>query len=102
VQPTEAIKYADKPMYKGFLRPYLSNKGPYNIWPNEIPIKKLESDSEILATVVFKSAAIEGKPGKYISIENGPIADKRPKITISLNFSLPFMPMYGFKIVPEE
>lgn len=73
-------------MYKGFLRPYLSNRGPYNIWPNEIPIKKLESESEILATVVCRSAAIEGNAGKYISIEKGPIADKRPSIIMSLNF----------------
>ncbi|GEO11425.1 hypothetical protein SAE01_39210 [Segetibacter aerophilus] len=102
VQPTEAMKYAVNPKYKGLFRPYRSSNGPYNICPNEIPMKKLESDNEIFATVVCRSAAIEGNPGRYISIENGPIADKRPNIKISLNFSLPFMQSYSFKIVPKE
>ena len=78
-------------MYKGFLRPNLSSRGPYNICPAEIPIKKLESDKEIFATVVCKSAAIAGKPGKYMSIENGPMADSRPNINISLKCLLAFM-----------
>jgi len=39
---------------------------------------------ETFATVVFKSAAIPEKPGKYISIEKGPSAVKEPKIRISL------------------
>ena len=102
MQPIDAIKYAQRPIYKGLLRPYLSSKGPYNIWPKEIPIKKLESDKEILATVVCKSAAIEGKPGRYMSIENGPIADKRPRIRINLNFFFPSMTTVEFKIVPGK
>ena len=56
-----------------------------------MPIKKLESERPIFATVVCKSAAIAGKPGKYISIENGPIADNIPNISIVKNLALPFM-----------
>lgn len=39
-----------------------------------------------LATVVFRSAAIPEKPGKYISIENGPSAVRKPKIKTSWKY----------------
>ena len=38
------------------------------------------------ATDVFKSVAICAKPGKYISIENGPKAVKEPKININCKY----------------
>ena len=47
-------------------------------------MKKLERESDTCATVVLRCAAIAGKPGKYISIEKGPMADKTPRIRISL------------------
>lgn len=97
-QPIDANKYMVSPAYKGFLRPYLSSKGPYNNCPNEIPIKKLDSERETCATVVFKSAAIAGNPGKYISIEKGPMADIIPRITINKNFFLPFMVLEPAKV----
>ena len=78
-------------MYKGRLRPNLSSKGPYNNWPADMPIKKLERERPTCATVVCKSAAIAGKPGKYISIENGPIADNSPRISMVKNLFLPLM-----------
>jgi len=34
------------------------------------------------ATVVFNPFAILGKAGRYMSIDNGPIADKRPRTRI--------------------
>lgn len=67
-------------MYKGFLRPNLSSSGPYNSCPAAKPIKKLDSDSETWAVVVWSDLAIAGKPGKYISIENGPSAVSEPNI----------------------
>ncbi len=42
-----------------------------------MPIKKLESESDTLEIVVFRLLAIAGKPGRYISTENGPIADNK-------------------------
>ena len=56
-----------------------------------MPIKKLESDKAIFATVVCRSSAIAGKPGKYISIENGPMAVNIPNINISFVFLLLFI-----------
>jgi hypothetical protein len=56
-----------------------------------MPMKKLDRERETRATVVWREAAMEGKPGKYISIENGPIADNSPKISITENLSFTFM-----------
>jgi hypothetical protein len=52
----------------------------------EIPIKKLESDNDICDTVVFKSAAMPSKEGRYISIENGPMAVFIPSTSINKAF----------------
>ena len=41
---------------------------------------------DTLATEVFKSLAIPAKPGKYISIENGPSAVREPKMRINLMY----------------
>jgi hypothetical protein len=41
---------------------------------------------DTLATVVFRSSAIPEKPGKYISIENGPSAVREPKIRINWKY----------------
>lgn len=78
-------------MYRGFFRPKRSSKGPYNICPADIPIKKLDRDNEIFETVVCKSAAIAGKPGRYMSMEKGPIAERSPNMSISLKFFLFFI-----------
>lgn len=66
-----------------------------------MPIKKLDSERETCATVVFRSLAIAGKPGKYISIENGPIAESIPNTSIRKNLLLPFMLQIGGKTMPE-
>ena len=56
-----------------------------------MPIKKLESESATWATVVCRSVAIAGKPGRYMSIEKGPIAESIPNITIIKNLFFLFM-----------
>ena len=81
-QANEEIAYKLKPKYKGILRPNLSNKGPYNNCPMDIPIKKEDKDNVTVATVVFNPVAIDGNAGKYISIDKGPIADIKPNINI--------------------
>lgn len=78
----EEIAYNAKPKYNGVLRPYLSNNGPYNNCPIEIPMKNEDKDNITEATVVFKPFAILGNAGRYISIDKGPIADKSPSIRI--------------------
>ena len=81
-------------MYNGLFLPNLSSNGPYNNCPTEMPIKKLERESATRATVVCRSAAIAGNPGKYISIEKGPIAESIPSITIIKNLFLPFIGLF--------
>ena len=56
-----------------------------------MPIKKLDRESETWATVVWRWVAISGKPGKYISIEKGPMAVSSPKMRIVENFFFSFM-----------
>ncbi len=73
------------PTYNGFFLPNRSSKGPYKNCPKQMPIKKLESESDTLEIVVFRLLAIAGKPGRYISIENGPIADNKPSMSIQRN-----------------
>jgi hypothetical protein len=43
-------------------------------------MKKLESESTTFETDVFSPLAISGKAGRYMSMENGPIAVSRPSI----------------------
>ena len=54
-------------------------------------MKKLDKESEIVATVVSRSFAMSGNPGRYMSIENGPIAESNPKIKTSKNLLVGFM-----------
>jgi hypothetical protein len=78
----EASRYSTRPTYSGIFLPNLSSSGPQIIWPIHIPIKKLAKEYETMSTETLRSFAIAGKPGRYISMENGPIADKRPRINI--------------------
>lgn len=94
-----------KPKNKGFFLPNLSNNGPYNSCPAEIPIKKLANDNDTLDTSVFKSLAIALKPGKYISIEKGDNAASEPKINISkkdFDFAIFFEGAKMIKSIYEE
>jgi hypothetical protein len=50
-----------------------------------MPIKKLDKEYPTTSTVVPKSFAIAGKPGRYISMEKGPIADNNPRIKTNVN-----------------
>jgi len=50
-----------------------------------MPIKKEESDNITDATVVFKLLAISGKAGRYMSIDKGPIAVRKPSIRMRCN-----------------
>src|ERR1700754_3283865 len=47
-----------------------------------MPIKKLDRESVTSATVVFRDAAMAGKPGRYMSMEKGPMAESNPRIRI--------------------
>ena len=47
-----------------------------------MPIKKLDKDNATVDSVLFKSFAMSTKPGKYMSIENGPSAANEPKINM--------------------
>jgi hypothetical protein len=50
-----------------------------------MPIKKEERDNITDATVVFKLLAMSGKAGKYMSIDNGPIAVRKPNMRMRCN-----------------
>src|SRR5258708_8095456 len=43
-------------------------------------IEKLDRESVTSATVVFRDAAIAGKPGRDMSMEKGPMAESNPRI----------------------
>src|SRR5690349_12846793 len=47
-----------------------------------MPIKKLDKDSVTFATVVCRSFAMSGKPGRYMSMEKGPMAESTPRMRI--------------------
>src|SRR4051812_18474511 len=83
--PIEAIQYSNRPAYKGFFLPNRSSRGPYINCPSPVPIKKEDKESDILVTVVPMDLAMSGKPGRYISMEKGTMAVKRPsnKMVIS-------------------
>jgi uncharacterized protein YfiM (DUF2279 family) len=49
-------------------------------------MKKEDKDNITDATVVFNPFAMLGKAGRYMSIDKGPIADKRPRIRIRKNW----------------
>lgn len=86
-------------MYNGIFLPNLSSKGPYNNCPIETPMKKLETESDTFEIVVARSSAMAGKPGKYMSIENGPNADKSPNVRIAKNLCFPFFIILHFFLV---
>ena len=48
-------------------------------------MKKLDKDRVTRATVVPRDPAICGNPGKYISMEKGPMADSSPRIRMRKN-----------------
>jgi len=50
-----------------------------------MPIKKEESDNITDATVVFKLLAMSGNAGKYISMDKGPIAVRKPRMRMRCN-----------------
>jgi hypothetical protein len=68
------------PTYKGFFLPKRSSKGPDNNCPTQIPIKKLDKEKPTFSIVVCRSSAITLKPGRYMSMESGPIAVSMPNI----------------------
>src|SRR5262245_50352348 len=76
------------PAYKGFFLPKRSSSGPYNNCPKEMPMKKLDNERVTSATLVCKPFAMSGNAGRYISIENGPIAVSKPSIVMSWNLLL--------------
>ena len=61
-----------------------------------IPTKKDDSDNATRVTVVPKEAAMSGKPGKYMSMENGTMAVRSPKSSIVMKrFCLVMMLEFG-------
>jgi hypothetical protein len=50
-----------------------------------MPIKKEESDNITDATVVFKLLAISGNAGRYMSMDKGPIAVRKPSMRMRCN-----------------
>lgn len=84
-QLTDAKINSERPKYSGFFRPNLSNKGPYNNCPAEMPMKNVAKESDTFGTSVFKSFAIALNPGKYMSMEKGASAARQPRINMRKN-----------------
>jgi hypothetical protein len=98
----DATRYAHKPMYKGFFLPNLSSMGPYNNCPTEMPMKKLDKERVTCATVECRLSAIAGNAGRYISIENGPIAESNPRISTRWNLLFAAMLIRNVKLMQQH
>ena len=61
------------------LRPYLSLIGPKNIWPKARPSMLVARPICTCDAVVWKTSAIEGNVGRYISVTKGPNAESIPR-----------------------
>ena len=70
-----------KPRYIGPFLPIMSEIGPTAIWPTPIVMKNARRVICTLAGSAMRSFPIEGNAGRYISMANGPIADKSPRTT---------------------
>ena len=70
------------PTYNGFFLPKRSSKGPDNNCPTQIPMKKLDKEKPNFSIVVWRSSAITLNPGRYMSMESGPIAVSMPNINM--------------------
>ena len=57
-------------------------------------MKKLVRESPTWAISVERSVAIAGNPGKYMSTEKGPIAERAPRTDIMTRYCL--LPIAGF------
>ena len=68
-----------KPRYMGPFRPIMSEIGPTTIWPRPIVMKNPRRVICTVAGLAARSFPIEGNAGRYISMANGPIADKSPR-----------------------
>ena len=53
--------------------------------PAEMPMKKLDRDRVTFAMVVDNDRAMSGKPGRYMSMEKGPMAESSPSIRMTKN-----------------
>lgn len=69
----------------GFLLPYLSEIGPQNNCPIANPPRKVDRDICTLFISVFKSFAILGNAGKYMSIARGPSAVRLTSVKINIH-----------------
>src|SRR5579872_1624357 len=83
--PMEVIIYRTRPTYSGPFLPNRSSNGPQINCPKQTPIKKLDKEYETVCTDAWRLAATPGKPGRYISIEKGTIADNNPNRSININ-----------------
>jgi hypothetical protein len=57
----------------------MSEIGPTTIWPRPIVTKNARRLTCTVVGSVLRSFPIDGNAGRYISMANGPIADRSPR-----------------------
>ena len=82
IQPTvDKVKIAI-PTIKGRQRPLSSLIGPTAICPRAIPVIEVVNVSWMTDGVTPKAVIIDGRAGKYISVDSGAMAASIPKNTV--------------------
>src|SRR4051812_16841846 len=82
-QSKEDTAYSPRAICSGLFLPLLSLIGPTNNCPTAIPNKQAVRLSCAAEEVVLSSFVRLGKAGRYISMDNGPMAVIEPKINAS-------------------
>lgn len=82
IQPTvDKVKIA-MPTIKGRRRPLSSLIGPTAICPSAMPVIEAVKVSWMTDGVTPKAVIIDGRAGRYISVDSGAIAASIPKNTV--------------------
>ncbi len=80
---SEAPACAQIPMTSGRRRPKASDSGPMTSWPTERPSSMPVSVSCTAESPAWRSSAIRGNAGRYMSIVSGPSAISAPSTSTS-------------------
>ncbi len=79
---SDAAIYPTRPARSGPRRPRESLSGPASSWPPASPSMQPVSVNWPVDAESPRSRVNDGSPGRYMSIESGPNADRAPRISV--------------------
>lgn len=82
-QSRDAVAWAQRPTTSGRRRPKASESGPITNWPRASPRSMPVSVSWTAESVAWRSSAMRGNAGRYMSIVSGPSAISAPSTSTS-------------------